>query len=386
MKTDQALIKILSTIQNFNGSWLWFADEQVDPSLVQQLAFSDSHMSSTSPSKVLNNSQIIPSPQPHRLILSNRYWPKELSIESLPWQWQFNDFTPEINSNSKFDRAFFRIAKERPLSHFVINQAFKYLNKGGELWLTGDKNEGIKTYFKQAQKLFGAGKIEKIQADTHLATIIKQSETANPTKLNDQDYLTLRTVNQVSEQNKSKTFFSKPGVFGWNKIDQGSQLLIESCSSFLSALDTQNMDFLDLGCGYGYLLINAKTWNFRHYYATDNNAGALQCCIKNAGYHNLSAEITPTHIGDRLTQEFDIIFCNPPFHQGFSTKHSITQAFVSAMNRLLKPSGSAIVVCNSFVAIEKIANNLFSKWEYLNQTPSFKVLLLSKPMKNLKTT
>jgi len=57
----------------------------------------------------------------------------------------FNDFDfSELTANS-FDTVLYRLSKERASSHHIINQAGQLLKPGGKLWLSGEKNEGIKT-------------------------------------------------------------------------------------------------------------------------------------------------------------------------------------------------------------------------------------------------
>src|SRR5690606_9948663 len=71
------------------------------------------------------------------------------------------------------------------------------------------------------------------------------------------------------------TIHSKPGLFGWNKIDQGSEFLIQSLPAMLGTMPRPPASLLDLGCGYGYLTLMTKDLPLQGRVLTDNNAAAL---------------------------------------------------------------------------------------------------------------
>ena len=53
----------------------------------------------------------------------------------------------------------------------------------------------------------------------------------------------MRQIKEIKGQN----FTTQPGIFGWDKIDQGSKLLINHISNDLYGHGA------DFGCGYGFL-------------------------------------------------------------------------------------------------------------------------------------
>ena len=80
--------------------------------------------------------------------------------------------------------------------------------------------------------------------------------------------------------------------------------------------------------------------------------------------------------GEHLQERFDLILCNPPFHQGFSTSNALAVKFLTQIRRLLAPNGRALVVVNQFIALEKAAEESFSKITTLTQAQGFKVVQL----------
>jgi 16S rRNA (guanine1207-N2)-methyltransferase len=57
-----------------------------------------------------------------------------------------------------------------------------------------------------------------------------------------------KSIKRAGEQKiLDEQFISRPGVFGWDKADQGSQLLLQHIPRNLSGRGA------DFGCGYGFL-------------------------------------------------------------------------------------------------------------------------------------
>ena len=66
--------------------------------------------------------------------------------------------------------------------------------------------------------------------------------------------------------------YSKPGIYGWQKIDRGSALLIEQLSDVLASMARAPKRLADLGCGYGYLsIMAAQQLPDCQWLMTDNN-------------------------------------------------------------------------------------------------------------------
>ena len=97
------------------------------------------------------------------------------------------------------------------------------------------------------------------------------------------------------------TLYSKPGVYGWKKIDTGSKLLIDTVKPILRNMNTETLSVLDLGCGYGYLTLCLTDLAFRKYLATDNNAAALIAAQRNFAERELTVDLSLDDCGKHLT-------------------------------------------------------------------------------------
>jgi len=167
--------------------------------------------------------------------------------------------------------------------------------------------------------------------------------------LPDDNYLELRQL-QMSD---SESYWTKPGLFGWKKIDQGSEFLIESLGTLKP--DLANSRVLDLGCGYGYLACRAAELGAQEIVATDNCAAAISACRKNLKSFNSENYLCiPSDCADEVQGKFDLILCNPPFHAGFSTTTELHRRFFSAIRNKLKAEGQALVVVNQFLRLNNL--------------------------------
>ena len=308
-----------------------------------------------------------------RTLFSNRY-EIALSATQAGIESHFNDFDFSALDPASFDSILFRVSKERPVSHYIINKASELLKPNGVLLLSGEKNDGVKTYTDHACKLFGDKCKPQKQGNYYLASVTKYS--VSNKRLDDKDYLNLRLISRSDEL----LLQSKPGIFGWNKIDQGSAFLIQQLPAFLQPYSADNTprSLLDLGCGYGYLSCAASLHGFQQITATDNNAAALKACEENFGALNINGSVISGDAGSQINAQFDTIICNPPFHQGFNIDSALTEKFLNASKRLLAPSGKALFVVNNFIALEKKARDYFANVEEVARSGSFKLIKVSQ--------
>ena len=348
-------IHLHSTAKSF-----WFSDENV----LRQLP--DAHNWSQKPAFITNR------------------WDISEHAKQLGFTTQFNDFDLTAIPDNSVDHIFYRISKEKAVTHHLINQAQRILQPNGVLWISGQKNEGVKTYIEKASALFGCGKNIQKDGMSYSGQLAKKTNSglllSAGLLLNDEDYPNLRECLKVND----KSVLSKPGQFGWNKIDQGSEFLIEEVTHLLSqksqVLQTQNAfeHCLDLGCGYGYLTIASQHLPIKKRTLTDNNAAAINTAKANCEQLKISADVVVADAGAQLKNQFDLILCNPPFHQGFSVDGDLTDKFLRNAATLLTENGVAYFVVNQFIALEKKALPYFKQINLITQNKSFKVIELRK--------
>lgn len=358
MQTDLALQAILPYLQNIREPTLWYADENAE-ALIDKV----------STNKLLT-------------VVSNRYDIYEKAI-SKNINAIFSDFNPQDyikhHSQEKFTHIVYRISKEKALVNFLCNQAADLLTHNGKFIISGYKQEGIKSYAGNITKhLKAQGQLKKIGA-SYLGEFCNLSQNE---KLDDKQYSSIIKVSKPSLENGY--FYSKPGVFGWNKIDKGTELLLlEVKKIFSHEIKTRKegknvKELLDLGCGYGWIFLNIAQNTRLSITATDNNAAALLCAEKNK-MQCPTPELIEVIAGDcanTIQKQYDFVLCNPPFHQGFKHAKALTTKFIHACKHKLKPSGLAIFVLNEFVTIDEDIDQASLKQTLLNKSSGFKVVSL----------
>lgn len=288
---------------------------------------------------------------------------------------ELSDFLFSGWQPDSLDSVYFRVGKEKAIVHHVINRAAQLLRVGGELCLIGGKNEGIKTYLKKAGALLG-GSAEQYRAAKAVTLGRIRRGQALGQALDDRNYPQMIELSATTPRQQAISLASKPGVYGWNKVDEGSQALVEVLASVLPALQQAPKTVLDLGCGYGYLSVMASTLLPARYLATDNNCAATAMCEENFSRFGVCGEVLLADCASGIDTTVELVLCNPPFHQGFSVEAGLTERFLQAAHRLLGRGGRALFVVNSFIPLERLARGRYAEVEVLANSGRFKVVQL----------
>jgi 16S rRNA (guanine1207-N2)-methyltransferase len=289
-----------------------------------------------------------------------------------------NDY--DFSAASSVEKIFFRIAKEKALLHYIVNQALTKLPVNGELYLAGAVNEGAKSLFEKLRDFPQLSvEVERGDKKTLLGKIIK-IQTVDESLLDDREYADWFELqyDDPDEAEEMQTFVSKAGIYGWDKLDIGTELLWKTVIEAETEKPFSPQSVLDLGCGYGWLIVQAGLqWPEAKLVATDNNVTALMAVQQNTYRFGLQAEVIAADAGDEIAETFDLILCNPPFHQGFDVEGDLTVVFLKAAARLLDKKGQAFFVVNSFIPLEKKASGIFKRIELMDDNRKFKIVRLS---------
>lgn len=303
-------------------------------------------------------------------VLSNR-WDVAEQARAADLDSRFSDFEFSLWEEPPRSIAY-RVSKEKPLVHYVINEARRGLPIDGHLLLAGEKSEGIKSYASKGAALFGQDARARKEGKQYFCHLQQRAARMTTALLDDQDY---RTIREVACQHGVR-IFGKPGLFGWDRIDAGSALLVAQLPELLGQTAFERL--LDLGCGSGYLAAQAAPYA-REIVATDNNAAALAVAAHTFAANGIEASVVAGDCGDRVEPAFDLILCNPPFHQGFDHSGDLTRRFLHAAAQLLSPGGQALFVVNAFIGLEALAADCFGDCQAVARDRSFKVIRLRRP-------
>lgn len=132
----------------------------------------------------------------------------------------------------------------------------------------------------------------------------------------------LRTI-IYKHEGETLTFYSDNGVFSKDKLDFGSTLLLDTL--FKNINNNENLNILDVGCGYGYMGISiAKIMN-AHVTMCDVNKRALHLAEKNCIENDVAdlCQVLESNIYENITDIYDLIITNPPIRAGKNVVYGI---------------------------------------------------------------
>lgn len=111
------------------------------------------------------------------------------------------------------------------------------------------------------------------------------------------------------------SFLSDNGVFSKMKIDYGSLFLLET---YLKYHEKEPTNFLDVGCGYGFIgICLSKILNIKGT-MIDVNKRALHLTKRNIDLNKVDCEAFISNVYDEVKNKYDLIITNPPIRAGKS--------------------------------------------------------------------
>ncbi len=176
-------------------------------------------------------------------------------------------------------------------------------------------------------------------------------------------------------------FQSWPGIYGWNKIDRASALLLQHLPDEHSKnLGGRGADF---GCGYGLLAHDIlQRPGVKSLTCIDADWRALEMCRVNLEKLKSAAEIhfewTDLTKDQPGLSNLDFIVMNPPFHEGKAADISIGKRFIVNAHQSLKRNGRLWMVANKQLPYEMTLEDNFFAVEKIFEGQGFKVFCATK--------
>lgn len=265
-----------------------------------------------------------------------------------------------------YDLVFVLLPKNRVEAAFTLAQGLSVLKDGGRLMCAADNKAGGAGLGKTL-KSFGFAGVDVGSKNKARVAVVEKSGTA-PDMAAVQAALKAGGMQPVL----NGVYVSQPGVYGWNKIDTGSALLVDYLP------DTLSGDVADFGCGYGFLsVLMAELFkDLNSLYFIDADARAVACTsqnLKDVQFETQGHWLDLTIAQPDLVGKFDHIVMNPPFHEGKATDISIGQAFIQSAAQSLKRGGTLYMVANAHLPYEAVLQEHFDGVEKLAEKSGFKV-------------
>lgn len=170
-------------------------------------------------------------------------------------------------------------------------------------------------------------------------------------------------------------FFTAPGDFSADGVDQGSEMLANALPTRLSGR------MADLGAGWGYLshaVLRRDGVDELHLVEAEYAAlGRARRNITDSRARFHWADVT----GFSLAPPLDAIVTNPPFHSGRAVDPALGRAFIRTAARLLdRRSGRLWLVANRHLPYEQELRRRFREFREVAGNGQFKVLAAATPV------
>ncbi|MEQ9506334.1 MAG: methyltransferase [Hyphomonas sp.] len=170
--------------------------------------------------------------------------------------------------------------------------------------------------------------------------------------------------------------FSRPGLFSWDRVDPGSELLADSVPEQTKGIGA------DLGGGYGFLsreiLAHCPAVERIDLYEAEYRA--ISCIHETLApfdgrYKAQWADV----LNDLPEKAYDFVLMNPPFHTGRADNSALGRGFIRAAARTLKPGGTLWLVANRHLPYEAELASCFKAHEMLEDEAGYKVIRAERP-------
>jgi 16S rRNA (guanine1207-N2)-methyltransferase len=269
--------------------------------------------------------------------------------------------------NGKFDTVWILPSKDREETQYLLAQAVRASAKDGLILAAAPNDAGGKRLEGLFEELGLSPHVEsKNKGRVVFATVDEgyNHEQADKWFAQGQEQLIL-----------SSALVSRPGLYGWDKVDEGSALLARHLPSDLSG------SIADFGCGWGYLSLQATAVSKKITSLTlvDIDSRAVDIARRNvqSRHPDLHVEKLWTDLAYSNTKLglFDVILLNPPFHAGTQAVPALGQAIITAAAQALKPTGKLYLVANRHLPYEKKLEALFKQANVLEDAGGFKAFV-----------
>ncbi|WP_336287715.1 MULTISPECIES: class I SAM-dependent methyltransferase [unclassified Bartonella] len=295
-------------------------------------------------------------------------WAQNLEIIT-PWRPDFLKFSnaqfrcsPQIDKISTYDGAFLQLSKYRGFNQNCFLDLLEHVKPNGWIVVAGNKTAGAASMLKWVKTIVPI--TDKLSKNHGLVFWLQV-----PQQIDKQNIAQLRSPPLFFE-NKFQT---SSGMFSHGRVDPGSAVLVLHMHEVISG------KIADFGAGWGFLshaaLEKSEKLTALDLYEADYNA--LEAAKQHLKHRNSALPINfywHDLVHEPITDLYDTIISNPPFHTQQTTDISLGQHFITNAAKYLKPNGNLLLVANRHLPYETLLKNIFRTVLIHETTSSFKVI------------
>ncbi|MDN4501958.1 methyltransferase [Alteromonadaceae bacterium BrNp21-10] len=271
-------------------------------------------------------------------------------------------FSAVHRCDEQYDGIVCYMPKAKEHAKMLLANLASNLKTNGMLLLIGENKSGIKS----APALLGNFGQQVIKEDSaRHCTMFKVivDVTVPEFDLDQWQQSYSLTINQTKLQ-----ICSLPGVFNHGKLDDGTALLLAQCDNVPKG------KLLDFACGAGIIGCYLGLKNPQAQITmSDISALALHCAEQSAVLNGIEAKVIASHGLVDITDKYNAIYTNPPFHTGVKTDYQVTESFIQQVKGHLLSKGSLTIVANAFLKYSTLLQQHLAEPKVLAGNSRFKV-------------
>jgi 16S rRNA (guanine1207-N2)-methyltransferase len=252
----------------------------------------------------------------------------------------------------------------------LIIEGYDFLKRGGQFWLVGNKNQGVKSAAKDISSKFNNQEVLAYRKGNRLIRARKTQSTRTSPKWENEPGIKPNSWYKIKTilSRKKFSFHTLPGVFSYKEVDEGTKMLLKTIKNFA------NKDVLDWGCGYGIIGIFLAKLGAAWVDMTDIDLLAIASSRKNIQINQINNAHVFAAKENLPKKKYDLIISNPPFHSGKEVSYQATISFLKKSRNILKKRGKLIIVANQFIPYEKELAKTFPKTKILKKNKKYKII------------
>jgi len=297
------------------------------------------------------------------LVCHQTFAPDAAALERLRLRMLTDDLD---TATQKFPLVLILPPRQRDEARALLARALRLTERGGRIVACMSNDEGARSGEADLERIVGPlTTLTKNKCRVFWSAPLDQPHDDALVE----EWLRLDAVRPIADGR----FVSRPGVFAWDRIDVASQLLAEHLPSDLAGRAA------DLGAGFGYLSVEllqrcariaaldlyeaerrALDLARRNLAALESRAAIRYC------WHDVTAG---------LTDRYDVIVCNPPFHtHARADRPDIGRRFIATAAQSLLPGGRLWLVANRHLPYEQALGAGFERVRIVTQQHGFKIV------------
>ncbi len=267
--------------------------------------------------------------------------------------------------------------RSRDAARALLARAARATREGGRIVLAASNDEGARSLEADLRRLLGSARgLSKFKSRVAIA----RRDTDALDKALFAEWLALDEPRRLPGPHGD--FWTRPGLFAWDRVDTASALLAEHLPGTLAGR------IADLGAGWGFLSMQLarRCPGIAALDLFEADANALEPARRNmqmalASRPDVAANVHWHDVATGLPQRFDAIVTNPPFHMGRADLPALGRAFIQRAAEALVDDGCLWLVANRHLPYEATLSATFGQVRTCAQRDGFKIIHARGPIR-----